>query len=175
MSIKSIVSSIRKLDTQTAITMQEMVLGLVNACTATYGGEDMTALQLVEVQDAVTKDAPWKGTSSEGARRSEVKACLKAYPYYFAEACASFRKAHGELRRNHVLMIARAVPQHESWKDAVAAVIKKIKAKKVTTVVKDTVALKRALASIRSIETKTQNIIKFRKALAVLVAEFDVA
>lgn len=175
MSIKSIVTSIRKLDTQTAITMQEMVLGLVNACTATFGGEDMTAEQIAQVQDAVTKDAPWKGTSSEGARRSEVKACLKAYPYYFAEACAGFRKQHGELRRNHVLMIARAVPQHETWKLAVAAVVKKIKAKKVTTVVKPEKALQQALASIKNIETHNRKIIAFRKALAVLAAEHGVS
>ena len=171
MSIKSIVSSIRKLDTQTAITMQQMVSGLVDACTQTFGGEDMTAEQIANVQKEVAADAPWKGTSSEGARKSEIKACLIAYPYYFGEATQSFRKQFGELRRTHVLMIARALPKHESWKDAVAAVIKSIKAKKVTTVVKDTELLKRALTSIAGIETRDRKIIKFRKALAVLVAE----
>jgi hypothetical protein len=151
MSIKSVVSSIRKLDTQTAVTMQQMVVGLVDACTVTFGGDDMSADQIKSVQDQCTADAPWKGTSSEGARRSEIKACLIAYPYYFGEACA------------------------ESWKEAVAAVIKKIKAKKVTTVVKDDVALKRALSAIAGIETRSQKIIKFRKALAVLAAEHGVS
>ena len=171
MSIKTIVSSIRKLDTQTAITMQQMVSGLVDACTQTFGGDDMTAEQIANVQKEVAADAPWKGTSSEGARKSEIKACLVAYPYYFGEATAGFRKQFGELRRTHVLMIARALPKHESWKDAVAAVIKKIKAKKVTTVVSDDKQLSNALAAIRNIETRDRKIIKFRKALAVLVAE----
>jgi hypothetical protein len=175
MSIKSVVSSIRKLDTQTAVTMQQMVVGLVDACTVTFGGDDMSADQIKSVQDQCTADAPWKGTSSEGARRSEIKACLIAYPYYFGEACAKFRTGFGELRRNHVLMIARELPKHESWKEAVAAVIKKIKAKKVTTVVKDDVALKRALSAIAGIETRSQKIIKFRKALAVLAAEHGVS
>jgi len=171
MSIKTVVSSIRKLDTQTAVTMQQMVVGLVNACTQTFGGDDMSADQIAEVQNACTADAPWKGTSSEGARRSEIKACLIAYPYYFGEACAKFRTGFGELRRNHVLMLARELPKHESWKDAVAAVIKKIKAKKVTTVVSDSKALKNALSAIANIETRDRKIIAFRKKLNVLIAE----
>jgi len=173
MSIKSIVSSIRKLDSQTAITMQQMVSGLVEACTATFGGDDMTAEQIANVQTDVAADAPWKGTSSEGARKSEIKACLIAYPYYFGEATTAFRKTFGELRRTHVLMLARALPKHESWKDAVAAVIKSIKAKKVTTVVSPEKALERALSAIKLIETRSQKIIKFRKALNVLVAEYN--
>lgn len=130
MSIKSVVSSIRKLDTQTAITMQTMVLGLVDACTQTFSGEDMTPEQIANVQDEVTRDAPWKGSSSEGARRSEIKACLVAYPYYFAEACAMFRRDVGELRRTHVLKLARELVKHESWKAAVTTVVKSLKAKK---------------------------------------------
>lgn len=129
MTIKAVVSSIRKLDSQVAITMSEMVMGLVAACTTTYGGDDMTPEQINEVQDACTKDAKWKGTSAEGARRSEIKACLIAYPYYFGEACNAFRKEFGELRRSHVLMLARQVPKHESWRDAVTAVVKTIKSK----------------------------------------------
>lgn len=171
MTIKSVVTSIRKLDTQTAITMQEMVMGLVNACTATFGGDDMTPEQIAEVQDAVTSDAPWKGTSAEGARRSEIKACLIAYPYYFGEACSLFRREFGELRRNHVLMIARQVPKHESFKGAVAHVIKAIKAKKVPPVVDAEKQLANALTTIRNLETRSQKIIKFRKALNVLIAE----
>lgn len=171
MNIKAVVSSIRKLDTQTAITMQDMVKGLVLACTNTFGGDDMTAEQITNVQKQVASDAPWKGTSSEGARKSEIKACLVAYPYYFGEATQGFRKQFGELRRTHVLMIARALPKHESWKDAVASVIKTIKAKKVTTVVSPEKALKNALATIRNLETRDRKIIKFRKALNVLIAE----
>jgi len=129
MSIKTVVSSIRKLDSQVAITMSEMVMGLVNACTTTYGGDDMTDVEIKAVQDAVTKDASWKGSSAEGARRSEIKACLLAYPYYFGEACDLFRKQFGELRRSHVLMLARQVRKHESWKDAVTTVVKSLKSK----------------------------------------------
>ena len=127
MTIKAVVSSIRKLDSQVAVTMSEMVRGLVASCTTTFGGDDMTPEQITSVQDACTADAKWKGTSAEGARRSEIKACLIAYPYYFGEACDAFRKEFGELRRSHVLMIARQVPKHESWRDAVTTVVKSIK------------------------------------------------
>ena len=129
MTIKSVVNSIRKLDSQVAVTMQEMVMGLVASCTATYGGDDMTPIEILEVQNACTKDAKWKGTSAEAARRSEIKACLIAYPYYFGEACAMFRKQYGELRRTHVLMLARQVPKHESFKSAVTTVVKALKSK----------------------------------------------
>ncbi len=175
MSIKTIVSSIRKLDTQTAVTMQSMVMGLVAACTQTFCGEDMSPEQITEVQNEVAKDAPWKGSSSEGARRSEIKACLIAYPYYFGEACALFRREVGELRRNHVLMIARQVPKHESWRLAVAEVIKKMKAAKVTVIVSVDQKLSNALSAIRGLQTRSHKIIKFRKELAALVIKHNLA
>ena len=173
MSMKTVVKAVSGMDSVVSQTLQSVVMKLVDACTATYGGEDMTKSDILAVQDAVTADAPWKGTSSEGARRSEIKACLKAYPYYFHEAVRSFRLGFGELRRTHILMIARELPKHENWKDAVATVITRVKAKvKAGSGRVGTIGM--GLGIIKKVQTRKRNEVAFRKELAALCKKHNI-
>lgn len=174
MTMRRIVKAFTSFENAVSQTMQQQVIALVDACTAEYAGDDVPKADVLAIQDAVASDSKWKGSSSEGVRRSEIKACLTAYPYYFGEACTAFRKDFGELRRNHMLAVARELPKHEEWRDAVTTVVKRMreKAKKVTSR-KPTIGM--GLGIIKNLQTRSRKIIAFRKELAVLCAKYDIS
>ena len=157
-----------------SMTMQVMVLALVDACYDTYNGKDIDKAQQDDILSKIENDASWKGSASAGARVSEYRACLIAYPYYLAEACKWFRKEFGELRRVHMLKLAREVVKHESWKDAVTTVVKAFKAKKSTGTGR-AATIGMGLGIIKNLQTRKRNIIAFRKELVKLCKKFDIA
>ena len=174
MSIKQVVGCIRKLESTVSVTIQNTVKDLVASCYATFDGEDITKEQVLAIQDAATIDAPWKGTSSEGARRSELKALLVAYPYYLGEACGMLRRDFGELRRMHVLMLARELIKVADWKDAVTTVVKKLQSKKAPgSGRKATIGM--GLGIIKNFQSRARNAIAFRKELALFCEKHNIA
>ena len=129
MSNATIARTITSNEKKASDTMQTLVMAMVAECYNTFDGDDIPKDQQDDILTRVAKDSTWGDTDAEGARKSEWRACLIAYPYYFAEACKLFRKEHGELRRAHMLKIARAVVKHESYREAVTTVVKSLAAK----------------------------------------------
>ena len=174
MSNAAIARVVTQHEKATSNTMQALVMALVDACYATFDGADIEKEQQDDILTRVENDASWKGTSSAGARQSEWRSCLIAYPYYFAEACKEFKKAYGELRRNHMLKIARAVVKHENWRDAVTTVVKSLKAKAAGSGGR-TATIGMGLGIIKNFQSRAKNVIAFRKELAVLCKKYDIA
>ena len=145
-------------------TMQVMVLALVDACYDTYNGDEIDKAQQDDILSKIENDASWKGTASAGARVSEYRACLIAYPYYLADACKLFRTQFGELRRGHMLKLAREVMKHENWRDAVTTVVKSFKAK-ASAGAGRVATIGMGLGIIKNLLTRSRKVIQFRKEL----------
>ena len=155
-------------------TMQTLVMSLVDACYATFDGADIEKAQQDDILTRIENDASWKGTSSAGARQSEWRSCLIAYPYYLAEACKQFRIDFGELRRSHMLKLAREVVKHENWRDAVTTVVKSFNKKKTPGAGRaGTIGM--GIGIIKNVQTRVRKEIAFRKELATLCAKYGIA
>ena len=117
-ALKKVSNAITGLTSAVSNTFVESASNIAAACHDAFGGSlDIDAADITRVQDNVADNASWKGTSSEGARRSEIKAIMLAYTG-LETATKTFRREFGELRREHFVKIAREIPQCETATDA---------------------------------------------------------
>jgi hypothetical protein len=116
--LKKVATAITGLTSAVSNTFVESAGIIAAACHDAFGGSlDIDAADITRIQDNVSDNASWKGTSSEGARRSEVKAIVLAYTG-LETAAKTFRREFGELRREHFVKLAREIPQCETPTDA---------------------------------------------------------
>jgi len=117
-ALKKVSNAITGLTSAVSNTFVESASNIAAACHDAFGGSlDIDAADITRVQDNVADSASWKGTSSEGARRSEIKAIMLSYTG-LETATKTFRREFGELRREHFVKIAREIPQCETATDA---------------------------------------------------------
>ncbi len=110
-SLKKVSAAITGIAVAVSNTFVESAGVIASTCHAAFGGSlDIADADIKAIQDGVADNASWKGSSSEGARRSEVKAIVQAYPW-LESACKTFKAQYGELRREHFVKIAREIPQ----------------------------------------------------------------
>lgn len=100
-------------------TFAEQAQTITRTCRDVWGkvNWDLPADDVQTIVNAVTHESAWKGTSSEKARKSEIAAIVKAYPF-LGTAAKIFRTTYGELRREHLVKIARLCPESETALDA---------------------------------------------------------
>jgi hypothetical protein len=116
--LKKVASAITGMSTAVSNTFVESASNIAAACHDAFGGSlEIEAGDIIAIQDNVTEGASWKGSSSEGARRSEIKAIVLAYTG-IETAAKVFKREHGELRREHFVKLAREIPQCETPTDA---------------------------------------------------------
>lgn len=117
-ALKKVSNAITGLTNAVSNTFVESAGNIAAACNDAFNGSlDIEADDLKAIQDNVSDASAWKGTSSEGARRSEVKAIVLAYTG-LETAAKVFKREFGELRREHFVKIAREIPQCETATDA---------------------------------------------------------
>lgn len=91
---------------------------IAEACAKAFGGSlDIEPSDIKTIQDVCAESANWKGTSAEGARRSEIKSIVYAYTG-LEVAAKAFKREFGELRREHFVKLARMIPQYVTPTDA---------------------------------------------------------
>ena len=174
MSIATIVRVVTQHEKTASNTMQALVMSLVDECYLTFEGADIEKAQQDDILSRIESDASWKGSSSADARKSEWRSCLIAYPYYFADACKQFKKDFGELRRGHMLKLAREVVKTENFRDAVTTVVKFFSKKK-PPVAGRVASIGMGIGIIKNVQTRARKVIAFRKELAALCAKYDIA
>lgn len=117
-SLKKVSGAITGLTSAVSNTFVESAHNIAAACNYAFGGSlDIDVADLTVIQDNVENDSAWKGSSSAGARRSEVKAIVLAYTG-LETAAKVFKREFGELRREHFVKLAREIPQCETPTDA---------------------------------------------------------
>ena len=115
--VKKISAAITGIESKVADTMVQVAHDIANACQSVFKGLTPEAGDIKAIQDQVADSATWSGTSSEGARRSEIKSIVTAYPY-IETAAKVFKREYGELRREHFVKLCRMAPQYETPTDA---------------------------------------------------------
>lgn len=115
--VKKISAAITGMESKVADTMVQVAHDIANACQSVFKGLTPEAADIKAIQDQVADSATWSGSSSEGARRSEIKSIVLAYPY-IETAAKVFKREFGELRREHFVKLARMAPQYETPTDA---------------------------------------------------------
>jgi hypothetical protein len=168
-SLRKVAGAITGLTTAVANTFVEAAADIAGACHDAFGGStDIPAAEIVAIQNMVAENAPWKGSSSEGARRSEVKSIVLAYPY-LETASKVFKREHGELRREHFVKLARMCPEYVSPTDAALDTVSFFEKKGKGGASGTRVAtIGMGLGIIKNTQTRKRNEIAFRKELAAL-------
>ena len=110
-ALKKVAVTVSGLGNAVSNTFAEQAQAITKAARETFGKEnwEIPKNEMDFIVDVIRDDAPWKGTNSEGARTSEVRAIVKAYPF-LGDACKAFKDYRGELRREHLVKIARIIP-----------------------------------------------------------------
>lgn len=118
-ALRKVASAITGLQNAVSNTFAEQAHNITEAARLAFGQAnwEIPKPELNAVVDMVAEASPWAGTSSEAARRSEVTTVVKAYPF-LDTACDVFKREFGELRREHLVKIARLCPQSETARDA---------------------------------------------------------
>jgi hypothetical protein len=176
--LKKIAASITGLGNAVSNTFAESAHEITSACQEVFGREnwDIDKADITTVVNTVAEAAPWKGTTSETARKSEVIAIIKGYPH-LAKACQDFRRTYGELRREHLVKIARIAPTSASAADTAGLAVEffetrdKSRGKGATPKAKSITEL---VSGIFKVSTRKQKEIKFRKELAALCLKHDI-
>ena len=117
-ALKKVSGAITGLTTAISNTFVESARDIAAACSQAFGGSlDIDTADLTVIQDAVEADSSWNGSSSAGARRSEIKSIVLAYTG-LETASKVFKREFGELKREHFVKLARMIPEYETPTDA---------------------------------------------------------
>lgn len=174
MSIKSIVSAVRKFDTAVKTTLVTEARNVATAVWNTFGDE-CTRENASEVALAIAADAPWKGTSSEAARTSEWKAFIFAVQYRIDEAVTYYKNTHPNFSRHVMFTLARELPNNpDGFKAAADAVAARLEKRKAGGGEGRKATLGMGLGIIAKLQTRDRKVIAFRKALAKLCREHGI-
>lgn len=116
--LKQVSNAITGLTSAVSNTFIQSAHDIAAACNEAFGGSlDIEPADIKAIQDACADNAQWKGTSAEGARRSEIKSIVHAYTG-LEIAAKAFKREYGELRREHFVKLARMIPQYVTPTDA---------------------------------------------------------
>ena len=113
-------------------TFQTQGAAITEVCRNAFGPAnwDIAPRDIVAITGMVEETATWKGTTSAGARRSELIAIVKGYPF-LGDAVAMFRDGNGgNISRQQFLKLARLAPNNKSAKATAQAGLELVKAKK---------------------------------------------
>lgn len=127
-AIKKVVTAVTSVGANLTSTFVEWVAGIADICNDTYGGDVVPKEDMTAILDGVEAESAWRGTTSAKVRRSEVQALINSYPI-LSQSCNAFKQQHGELRREHVLKIARLAPKAKNAKDCAAQAVTFFKAR----------------------------------------------
>lgn len=118
-ALKKVAQAVTGLGVAVSNTFAEQAHAITNAAREAFGNVnwEIDGAELDNVCETVRESAPWKGTGSEAARMSETRAIVKAYPF-LATAADVFKREYGELRREHLVKVARICPTAETATDA---------------------------------------------------------
>jgi len=167
--VRKVAAAITGIESRVADTMVQVASDIANACTVAFGGLDPAKDVIKAIVNTVAETASWNGTSSEAARRSEIKAVIVAYPY-IASAAKTFKRECGELRREQFIKLARMCPQYETPTDAALDCVgffeDRANKKGSGAGRKGTIGM--GLGIIKNVQTRAANVIAFRKALVLL-------
>lgn len=159
-------------------TFAEQAVAISEAARAAFGSTcwDIPKLELDTIVSDVREASPWKGSSAEAARESEVRAIVKAYPF-LGSACGVFKREYGELRREHVVKVARLCPQSETAQDAGLLAVEFYEARDKKTGSKGghKATIGMGLGIIKNAQTRKRNEIAFRKELAALCKKHGIS
>lgn len=177
--LKRVAASITGLGNAVSDTFANQAHEITNACQQVFGREnwDIDKADITTVVNTVEESAPWKGTSSAAARRSEVTAIIKGYPH-LAKACGDFKRMFGELRREHLVKIARIAPTSASAADTAGLAVEffenreKERGKGGGAKPKTIAEL---VSGIFKVQTRSKKQIAFRKDLANLCKKHGIA
>ena len=89
-----------------------------------FEGEALTADEVNAYAQAVGVSMGWKNDRSGDSRRSEVRAIARQYNV-LGGACKMFYETTKTLDRHDVVKLARAIPKHNTLKQAVDSCIKR--------------------------------------------------
>lgn len=153
-ALKKVSNAITGLTSAVSNTFVESASNIAAACRDAFDGSlDIAKDDITAIQNHVAEHSSWKGTSAEGARRSEIKSIVLAYTG-LETATKVFKREFGELRREHFIKLAREIPQCETPTDAALIAVdfyetrgSKSKGKSLTQSEKLAAALKQALAN----------------------------
>lgn len=178
-ALKKVATAITGLSVAVSNTFAEQAHEISNACRDAFGSVnwDIDKQELAHVVDAVTDASPWAGSASQDARRSEVTTVVKSYPF-LGKACDVFKKEYGELRREHLVKIARICPTAETAQDAGLLAVEFFEARdksKSGTGAGKTATIGMGIGIIKNAQTRKRNEIAFRKALAALCAKYGIS
>ena len=114
-----VAKAITGLSSEVSNTFVQQARTITDAACEAFGSVnwDIPKDEIKAIVSEVREASAWKGTSSEAARMSETQAIVKAYPF-LGTAADVFKREYGELRRNHLLKVARLCPQSETATDA---------------------------------------------------------
>jgi hypothetical protein len=170
-ALKKVANAITGLSAAVSNTFAEQAHAISSTCRDAFGSVnwDIDKQELAHVVDAVTDASPWAGTASESARRSEVTTVVKSYPF-LGKACDVFKKEFGELRREHLVKIARICPTAETAMDAgmLAVEFFETREKNKGGATGKTATIGMGIGFIKNAQTRKRNEIAFRKELAAL-------
>ena len=177
--LKKIAGVVSGLGNAISNTFAQQAHEITKACQDVWGREnwDIDKADVTTVVNTVEENAPWKGTSSAAARRSEVTAIIKGYPH-LAKACDTFKREFGELRREHLVKIARIAPTSASAVDTAMLAVEffetrdKERGKGASAKPK---TISELVSGIFKVATRKRKEIAFRKELAALCQKHGVS
>ena len=181
-ALKKVANAVTGLSAAVSNTFAEQAHAITNACRDAFGSVnwDIDKQELEHVVDAVTDASPWAGTASETVRRSEVTTVVRSYPF-LGKACDVFKKEYGELRREHLVKIARICPTAETATDAGLLAVEffetreKNSSKGISGASGKTATIGMGLGIIKNAATRKRNEIAFRKELAALCKKYNIS
>ena len=123
-ALKKVATAVSGIGNAVSNTFAEQAKNLTDVGREAFGNAcwEIPKDELDKIADLVAENSTWKGTSSEAARRSEVTTVVKAYPF-LGTASAAFKREYGELRREHLVKIARLCPDSATATDAAGRAI----------------------------------------------------
>lgn len=173
--VRKVASAISGIESRVADTMVQVAADIASTCREVFGGLEPAKDVLAAIVNTVAETASWSGTKSEDARKSELRAVIKAYPD-IGVAAKCFRKEYGELRREHFIKLARMLPGQETPQLAAwnCAAWFEDRADNKGSGGGKAATLGMGLGIIKNVQSKARNVIAFRKELAILCTKHGI-
>lgn len=155
--LKDVGNAITGMTSAISNTFVEQAHAIAEAGHNAWGGSlDIKDADITTVVKQVTDNATWKGTTSEKARQSEVKAICKAYTF-IETGSRVFKREYGELRREHFVKLARMCPEYATATDAALDCVDYFQTRKVGNKQKPAEKLASAMSSAINVARELKN------------------
>lgn len=178
--LKKVANTVSGISAALSNTLAEQSREITKVAREAFGRAnwEIPKADLTTVVNAVADQSTWKGTKAEGARRSEVAALVVAYPF-LGTACDVFKREFGQLRREHMIKIARLCPDSATASDAAMRAVEfyETRAAKKGTARKGSIGM--AIGIIKNLQDdpniSKRKLINFRKDLAALCEKHGIS